>query len=147
MIPGHFKPSTRQRAGIARCGPAMIALSCILFCGCGGELASVGGTVTLDGKPLDRGTVVFHGEERAQGVGKIEVGGSYSVRTGTQGGLAPGTYRVTVSAFDTKPAPNGQDEPIPLLVTPAKYNSPETSELQAQISAGSNQCAFDLTGN
>lgn len=145
MIASYFKPSRQQRTSIVRRGQLSIVLSFILLCGCGGELPTVRGTVTFDGKPLDHGTVVFHGEGLAQGVGKIEAGGGYTVKTGTQGGLTPGTYRVTVSAFDTKPAPNGQDEPIPLLITPTKYNSPETSGLQARITPGGNRCDFDLT--
>ena len=124
----------------------LVVLVCFLLAGCGSKLPSVGGMVTLDGEPLKHGKVIFHSSEHAQGVGEIQSNGNYRVKTGASRGLAPGIYQVTVAAFYTKPASNDMEEPIPVLLTPAKYNSVETSGFQVEIVPGSNRCDFELTG-
>ena len=129
-------------------GSLMAALVVLSFFGCGSnDWASVKGTVTLDGEPLERGTVVFLNAERATGIGTIGPDGAYTVTTGTRQGMAPGTYRVTITAFDA-PNPTAPGEPpTPPLITPTKYNNAETSGLTAQISAGSNRCDFEMTSD
>ena len=136
----------KRTAGNA--GSLKAALVVLLLCGCGSnEWASVAGTVALDGEPLERGTVVFLSAERATGIGTIGTDGEYTVTTGAREGMAPGTYRVTITAFDA-PTSTAPGEPsTPPLITPVKYNNAETSGLTAQISAGSNRCDFDMTSD
>jgi len=119
-------------------------LCCLLLCGCGSKLASVEGTVTLDGKPLSTGTVVFQNEGLPMGVGGLSSNGSYTIYTGDQPGLPPGDYQVTVSAYQTRPGRDEMEEPIPVLLTPPRYNKPETSGLTAKVTPGSNRFDFKL---
>lgn len=127
-------------------GCLLLAAACLLLLpGCGSNLARVSGEVTLDGKPLETGTIVFQGEGQAMGVGEIE-GGSYAIKTGNERGLAPGKYRVTVSAFQTRPGASDMDEPVPAFLTPQRYNDPETSGLEVEVQPGSNTFDFPLEG-
>ena len=122
----------------------LTVLLCLLLCGCGSKLAGVDGTVTLDGKPLSTGTVVFQNEGLPMGVGSLRSNGSYTVYTGDQRGLPPGDYQVTVSAYQTRPGRDAMEEPIPVLLTPPRYNKPETSGLTAKVTPGSNRFDFPL---
>ena len=121
-----------------------IAATSVLLTGCGSDLAKVSGTVRLDGKPLDRGTVTFRAEDQAMAVGQIASDGKFQMKTGTQWGVAPGSYRVTVSAYQTRPSEDDLGEPIPILLTPARYNSEQESGLRAEVKPGSNQVNLSL---
>jgi hypothetical protein len=116
----------------------------VMLAGCGSPLASVSGTVTLDGQPLEQGRVVFQAPGLPTGVGEIRRGGRYQLQTGTQTGIATGHYVVTVSAYQVELNADGQSEPAFRLTTPAKYNSPETSGLSANIQPGGNQIDFGM---
>ena len=119
-------------------------LSCCLA-GCGVSLPSVRGNVSLDGKPLDHGIVAFQAAESgAMGVANIQEDGSYSVTTGTDSGLAPGAYLVSVTAYKTKPHPDGVSEPLYAMITPARYNDPKTSGFQVEVKPGKNTFVFAL---
>lgn len=123
------------------------AACCLLvLSGCGGPYeATVSGTVTLDGEPLADADIAFH----PQGSGTIAHGrsaddGSYSLRTASHEGLAPGDYKVTVVV--AVPA-TGQDtlgEPTPELLTPARYADRGRTELAARVAPGSNRVDLAL---
>jgi len=123
--------------------------NCLL--GCGGEpkQESVSGSVTLDAKPLASGTVQFMPEEgKGLAVGALIQDGAY--RLPNPPGLAPGRYRVSISAQGgsaarSETAPDmdlgrpGVKDPIPV-----RYNQETT--LRAEVtSGGSNTFPFDLT--
>jgi UDP-N-acetylmuramyl tripeptide synthase len=94
------------------------------------------GEVTLDGAPLAMGTVVFHHEKGgADAYASTDAGGAYTVRTGTDKGLEPGDYVVTVVAV-TGPPPNGK------LITPARYGDVQQSGLKVTVVPGDNR--FDI---
>lgn len=117
----------------------------VLLGGCGKSgLVSVSGTVTLDGKPLQTGSVSFQPVgEGPMGYGTIRSDGTYTVYTGTQEGLPPGEYRVTVVATGPMPEPTPQNpEPLPQSLIPLKYGSAKTSGLT--FTAGSSQGRFDI---
>jgi hypothetical protein len=120
------------------------------FAGCGSQLgATVSGKVTLDGAPLTSGDVMFTptGKGPAAG-GSIDSSGSYQLATGTDSGLPPGEYKVTVVA--TKPAPPAaanQPPPAPIPITPPKYGRPETTDLKVTVAAGSNTIDLTLKSN
>ncbi len=122
----------------------LLALVAGLTVGCGSDLAEVTGTVSLDGRPLDSGTIVFQGPNLPQAAGQIGEDGSYSVSTGTQRGLPPGQYRVTVTAYKTRAGRDEQEAPIPEFLTPVRYNNPETSGLTADVEPGGNRFDFTL---
>ena len=76
--------------------------------------------------------------------GKIESDGTYRLKTGNITGIAEGRYRVTVSAYQTKPSTDGSGEPIPVLATPARYNRAETTDLIHNVRSGNNTIDLDL---
>jgi hypothetical protein len=99
------------------------------------------GQVTLDGEPLTKGTVVFHPEKAgADAYATIDTSGTYSVRTGTDKGLEPGDYVVTVVAT-TGPPPYGK------LITPERYGSAKKSGLKVTVGAGDNRFDIPLKGD
>ncbi|MDR3635465.1 MAG: carboxypeptidase-like regulatory domain-containing protein [Isosphaeraceae bacterium] len=126
-----------------------VLANCVL--GCGGEpkQESVSGSVTLDAKPLASGAVQFTPEEgQGLAVGTLIQDGAY--RLPNPPGLAPGRYRVSISAQGGSAvragmAPDmdlgrpGVRDPIPV-----RYNQETT--LRAEVTrGGSNTFPFDLT--
>jgi len=123
-------------------------------CGEGDELPreAVSGTVTLDGKPLEKGTIQFAPVAGGQGAaveggGMIE-SGKYSIPRDR--GLVPGNYHVAIySGGSGAPArgPNGPvtGGPAPNKETiPTNYNAKTT--LKAEVKKGGpNDFQFDLT--
>ena len=115
------------------------ALTCVLvsaFSGCGSKLPVVRGTVTMDGEPLAEARVVFEAPDRPMAVATTDEAGRYDVMTGSQRGMAAGSYNVAISAYVTKDG--GMESPMPILRTPKRYNSAQTSGLTAVIEEGRN---------
>lgn len=86
-----------------------VAAACLaVICGCGRgarlQTAKVSGTVSLDGKPLDRGTVIFTPASGRAATGKVQPDGSYTLETYRPGdGAILGTHRVAVIARQELP--------------------------------------------
>jgi hypothetical protein len=116
-----------------------------LGCG-GGQAAQVSGRVTLNDQPLATGTVTFHPAdgEGAVAVGLIDVQGRFQISTGTDAGLAPGAYIVTVVATEAfQPAdPNAEVQYRDLA--PARYANVAESDLKVDVKAGSNDVPLVL---
>ena len=128
----------------------LLALFCAL--GCGGEkVASVSGTVTLDGKPLPNAAVTF----QPVGEGSLTPGeGSYArtdnqgrytlERKGGQKGAVVGRHRVEITAR----IDDGQDKPDQDRRTrakervPPRYNTQST--LNFEVKPGENTANFPL---
>lgn len=125
---------------------AVLSVVAILLAGCGGKPSQVSGTVTLDGKPLERGTVGFtpaNGGMRASGV--IENDGTYTLTTNRDSGLEPGEYMVTVVSREPgPPATTGPPAPGP-YITPQHYAAEATSGLKFTVERGSNTIDLELT--
>jgi hypothetical protein len=124
-------------------------LPCMLlvaFAGCGGKPATVSGVVTLDGKPLERGSVGFtpiSGGMRAAGV--IDGEGRYTLSTNRDMGLEIGEYAVTVVSREPGPE-NAQGPPMPgPYITPQHYAVESTSGLKFNVAGGSNTIDIALT--
>jgi hypothetical protein len=122
------------------------------FVGCGSGLASVEGTVTLDGKPIEGGplmygTVSFYRDDGsgAPAVGVIDESGQYSLRTGGREGIAPGVYLVgiAVKKITMPTTPNAM--PVPTLITPRKYASVNQSGFRHDVQPGHNTFDFALS--
>ena len=96
---------------------AMTLLSVGILTGCSSkperpQTYPVTGTVTSNGKPIEKATVVFvpstQGVEPAAGITNAE--GKYQLTTYSAGdGAQAGAYRVKVSKYDTKP-PTADDK-------------------------------------
>lgn len=124
--------------------------------GCGEAARPVGvavsGTVTLDGTPLDQGTIHFKPNDvkALYATGEI-VAGKYSIA----GAVGPqsGKYRIEITSPEGGPRATS-DDPVKAMelasAPPAKERVPERynakSELTADVPvAGSNALNFDLT--
>lgn len=128
----YFAPPPSSCAAMVCLGFAILVAG---VAGCGSSYPSVTGKVTLDGAPLTAGTMAFHPPNTA-GVGyaTIQSDGSFAARTGGQTGLAPGKYKVTVTAVPTL-APPTKENPIPQAksTVPAKYADVKTTDLEIEV--------------
>jgi hypothetical protein len=124
-------------------------------CGEGDELPRepVWGTVTLDGKPMEKGTIQFTGVVQGgqgtpvQGGGMIEAG-KYSIPR--YPGLVPGEYQVAIYSGGGGKPPIGKNGPVTGGAAPSKEMIPKKYNAQSKLKAevkkgGSNEIAFDLT--
>ena len=119
-------------------------------CGGDGDRAAVTGTVTLDGEPLEAGTIVFEPIEGTQSpaAGAPITKGAFEIARA--GGPMAGTYRVKINAprktgkkiVAGSPAPPGTLVDEVVEAVPARYNS--ASEERAEIRSGTNKVKFDL---
>lgn len=117
--------------------------------GCGSGTATLSGSATLDGKPIENGSISVSpvGAPGAQFAGKIE-NGRYSIDMAPN---AVGEYRVEIRW----PKPTGKQIPVeddpPNTIeemkdaVPAKYN--DESTLTVTLKSGSNTEDFALTSN
>jgi hypothetical protein len=129
-------------------------LLCSLQTGCSESLpATVTGTITIDGQAIPEdanvtGNLVFYPTGGgAAAFGDITKGGKYKITTGSTKGLAPGEYKVTVRIVEMDPEPPGGYKTAPgqKLLSPARYNDNEKTDLMANVEAGSQSIDFDLT--
>jgi hypothetical protein len=134
-------------------------LSLVLLTGCGGSTdnlprQAVSGTVTLDGKPLERGTISFQPDSGLPTAAAVAItAGSYSMARAQ--GLVPGAYKVLISSTPPAqvtidpatgmPPPPGKPTPPPKELLAAKYNA--SSTLSAEVKEGTaNRFDFALEG-
>lgn len=123
---------------------ALLALAACCLAGCRGETGPakhvVSGTVTLDGKPLSNGDVIFYpeGPNLPADAGKLQ-DGRYTFRA------VAGEHRVVIRAVSDKPIITSPiDPPVYESIVPARYNDATT--LKAEVTpAGPNRFDFDLT--
>lgn len=115
--------------------------------GCGGKPASVTGVITLDGKPLERGTVGFSPTSGGmQAAGIIQADGSYELKTNRDSGLDVGEYAVTVSSREPGKENPAGGPPMPgPFITPRHYAYAAKSGLKFQVEKGSNVIDIDLS--
>jgi hypothetical protein len=134
---------------------ALAAVAGLAGCGKDGSYATVSGTVTQDGTPLDGGKVTFYstvevdGKRTAYGAQTDSSGKYLIVAVGKEPGIPPGLYKVTI----TKPAAKGaanlpadwdaaQAEAAGLSAagTPLRdYENPATTKLSSTLEAGKNE--------
>ena len=133
--------------GLKRFCGAALALVCLV--GCGSKLASVSGIVRLDGKPIAAAGVAFHPVDKGPvASGTTDADGRYRLETGSQSGVAPGEYRVTVCKDRISGigkdglALSGGIKVEHFL--PPKYNDPATSPLRVTVGQGAQSHNFDL---
>lgn len=124
---------------ISKAGFALaLAVCCVAFVGCAPKdgLTPVKGTVTLDGAPIEKGTINFApkgGPGTATGAPIVD--GKYEAR------VSPGKMAVTIYAQKAEKIENPTQEQIERGITenlvdiiPAKYN--RASTLEADIAEG-----------
>jgi hypothetical protein len=125
----------------------------VMLTGCGphSDRLAVRGKVTLNGEPLDGGSIQFTslGEKKMNG-GAMVNGGSYSISQDK--GLLPGNYHVEINAPDNaaKPIVYRSSPDSPGVVTqpdrvPAEYNVNSKKSVEVKPD-GDNHFDFDIQG-
>lgn len=126
-----------------------IALVLTGVIGCGGPYdATVVGMVTLDGNPIQTGSISFVPSSGGpQGYALVDQSGNYEVFTGREAGLPAGQYNVSVVAREssTTRSEDGGPPPPGKAITPQWYASPTTSGLEFTVESGSNEIDLQLT--
>ena len=129
---------------------AMLVVGSLTAGGCqrGSVRYAIKGTVALDGKPLDSGSINFRPVEKTPGptAGAEIKDGKFVIPR--EGGLLPGKFRVEITA--SRPGKNvvldemsGREVPAYEQYLPARYNT--RSELRAEVSESkSNHFDFEL---
>ncbi len=129
-----------RRASVA----LVVGLLGLAGCG-GGGAASVAGTVTFDGTPIDSGTVTFISQEQtgARFSGRV-ADGKYAVAADR--GAAPGKYRVELTwdkkTGKKKPDGDGGFNFDTMQSLPPQFNTATT--LTAEVKSGSQTIDFPL---
>lgn len=129
--------------------------ACVLAClyvGCGPKTSHLTGTVSMQGSTLCSGAVTFIPRRMGGRATMVPINsdGSFTIDV-DHGGIAPGTYDVTVSCWEAPatPAPpaGSVDGSTPLgkSLIPVRYADPKTSGLTCTVwSFGVNRLAIDL---
>lgn len=110
--------------------------------------AEVSGRVTLDGKPVGPGTIVFSpvGGTTNPADGAIQVDGTYFLKTSREVGLPAGKYDVGITVLDQPDVkPGERSMEAAKYITPQKYADPSTSGLQYEVEPGSNSIDVELS--
>jgi len=111
----------RQYSGI---GPLGVALICLLS-GCGGSemnVAPVAGTVTLDGAPLERASVLFLPDEGRPSFGVTDSEGRYAlIYSKDENGAEVGPCTVQVTTRMGPAGSNDDDAPLAPEKVPRRY--------------------------
>jgi len=141
------------------CPWAAVALLALTGCSNRPETAPVVGSVTLAGKPLEEGRIMFYPDEGRPAVGAVE-NGRYELTTFDSGdGAVLGTHRVTVTATkvgaDAQMPASFEEELAGKAPVPAKYNVQwlvpeaysrrESTPLSAEVEPGKNVLDFEIT--
>lgn len=123
------------------------------LCGCGGPpTATVRGTVTLDGRPVSGGTVLFEGGGRVFG-GAIGPDGAYELRDRGGPHVVPGAYAVAVMPPEPAYVVDERTTDVRRVggdtaaSHPKKYRDPTTSGLARDVPAGDSRIDLELTAD
>lgn len=128
------------------------------------DLVPVTGKITLEGQPVEGATVTFSPKGKGNAAAAITgKDGTYRLKTFDQEGAEPGSYDVSVTKIDVQTTAVGATsvedyqaamtkggayvvpKPQSTLLLPAKYASPLSSELKAEVKKGQqNEFSFDL---
>ncbi len=135
----------------------IVAMVVVAVAGCSGgaspktmaNLVPVQGMVTLDGEPLDHGTVGFAPINEKTGqpaIGHIKNGKFTMLTTVSAAGVVMGKYRVRIESMgEPEPLVPGKFPKPPASRIPAKYTDTATSGLVVEIDQGMAPVSFELT--
>lgn len=122
--------------------------------GCGSKqekVVPVGGAVSVNGKPLASGVIMFN-PDRSKGnmsqaapIGKIE-DGNYELTTGDRDGAPLGWYLVTISAGMPKPSEMkpGMAPVLNVATFHTKYTNAGTTDLSVEVVESPAPGTYDL---
>jgi hypothetical protein len=146
------------------CLTALMAL--VTGCGNGPKLGRVSGTVTVDGKLVTRGRIMFIPTDGKAAVGEIGPDGKFTLTTYESGdGALIGPHKVTILATTIGPssfAPASIDEEVVLAnsntsgrilvpgkvgwIVPERYSQLSTTGLTAEVKSGERINDFKVSG-
>ncbi|WP_254513672.1 hypothetical protein [Anatilimnocola floriformis] len=127
-----------------------LILSFFLLAGCdnNGGRRAVSGSITLNGKSLDKATIDFLElpDAKVKAAGALVTNGSYSIPAAQ--GLMPGSYRVQINAMEEFPiTPDelaaGKTAPPAKNRVPPKYNTASEQTVEVKAS-GANRFDFNI---
>ena len=131
--------------------PLVVAgLFVITGCGSSTDRLSISGKVTLDGVPLDRGSIRFSSSDgqHLMATGAMIRDGQYSIPEGK--GLLPGMYHVQITSPDLNAPPvmapataSGPSYPVPPERIPPEYNADSKQTVEVTTD-GDNLFVFDI---
>lgn len=139
----------------ARARGLILILGLLAVSGCGGpsdgfERFPVQGAITLDGKPLKSGTVMFIAQQQGAS-GSADVADGAFQLAGADG-LSPGSYRVEVYSIQPtgKKVPSA-DDPATLVeetanLVPKQYNTQSTLKAEVPPGGPKEPLTFTLSG-
>lgn len=133
---------------------AAVGFLAILSIGCGSDLASVEGSLTLNGEKVkaDQGevaTIIFQpeGGSGAIGMALVDEYGNYNLMTGNTVGVEPGVYLVSVNVIKRTPSKNPNSPPNRQRLSPSRYAMPTTSGLKYEIPPGGKQIDIEIVSD
>lgn len=103
-------------------------LAATLTAGCGGGMVPIEGTIKVDGKVAEKGTLVFFcpvGDTRPA-EGMVQEDGSFVMKTMNEVGVMPGEYKVTISNSINSITP-------PRYADPQNANDPAWNEYAKKL--------------
>lgn len=118
------------------------ALVAVAFAGCDSrpERVPVSGTVTIDGEPVEHGTIMVIPAEMRPAYGTLGPGGKFTLTTfEANDGVAPGTHKVTVVATEPQGA-NAQK-----WHAPQKYSDPLETDVTVTVDGPTEDLKVELT--
>lgn len=141
-----FSPAGKRWEGDGLPAAVTVAIVASVLAGCDPGAARVSGTVTLDGRPLETGSVQFHPAAAGPvAYGSIDGRGRFSLTVGAGASrLPPGRYTATVVAVATPVVADGGGEVPPQPITPRRYGEIATSGLTFDVMPGANTIILDL---
>src|SRR5262245_45540838 len=130
----------------------MIVVLCLAGCSDGKpRRVPVTGTVSYKGQLLTDGDVVFIPEDSSGGYrarGKVDPGGKFALTTFEKDdGAVPGTYKVTVFAYQSRDPKLDSSRIAPRAGTPAvpqKYFDQKTTDLTVKVEDSATALRLDL---
>jgi hypothetical protein len=119
-----------------------VVLAALLAAGCSSKAGTISGTVTMDGQPLDKGTISFAAAEgAAQPVTAEIVNGSYSTKLEAGKKFVQISAPLLVGQRKQYNAPDAPTDDIWEERLPAKFHA--ESKLEVEVKPGSNSKNWD----
>jgi hypothetical protein len=132
--------------------------------GCGPKLHKAGGSVKVDGKPIDQGTVGFYPVVPGRpSMAEVQPDGTFELSYLNPGdGLPPGEYKVTIvsDVWKENAAAKAREDALEkkmgvqdemsmvagelIHIVPLEYNTLETTPLRQTVSDSSVKFEFDI---